>query len=374
MVGIVGAVNEGTNQLAVEPRVRELLGGAAALRLLIVVWAVAVTVVDARSGVLVHRAAAFGVLSIVVAWTGTFGMWAMSTPERLLRRPVLAVDLGLAALIVITDWYVYGGAHPQSFGSAWPATAVVVVAVVEGWRTGLVAGLGLGLVNGTAAAIAGRLEGHLLAIGGNIVLLATTGAVAGWVTTRLRSAESEVLAARERERFARSLHDGVLQTLAVVQRRSDDAALVDLAREQEWELRRFIGSGPDARADLVTELRAIAARAERGAPQRVDVVVVEAPPVTGESLDALVGASAEAVTNAVKHSEAASVTICVDVGDDGTGASVSVVDDGCGFDPDSATEGVGLGRSIRGRLDEVGGHSTIRSSPGRGTEVTLWVP
>lgn len=358
----------------IEPRVRELLGGAAALRLLVVVWAVAVVAVDARSGVLDHRSAAFALLSVLVAWTGTFGMWALTSPDRLLRPEVLVFDLAVAASLVIADWFVYIGSHPQSFGSAWPATAVVVVAVVAGWRVGLLAGLGLGTLNLVGAVLAERAGGHGLALGGNLVLLATTGAVAGWVSTRLRTAESEVAASRERERFARSLHDGVLQTLAVVQRRSDDASLVDLARDQELELRHFIGSGPVARGDLVAELRTVAAQAERRHRQRVEVVVIEASDVSGDQLDALVGAASEAVTNAVKHSDPSVVTICVDVGDDGTGTSVTIVDDGKGFDLDAVPAGTGVTRSIHGRMAEVDGRSALRSTVGRGTEVSLWVP
>ena len=359
---------------AVEPRLRELLGGAAALRLLVVVWAVAVAVVDARSGVLDHRSAAFALLSALAAWTGTFGMWAMTAPARLLRPATLAVDLALAAGLVIGDWLVYDGSHPQSLGSAWPATAVVVVAVVGGWRVGLTAGAGLGALNATVALLADRAGGRGLSLGGTLVLLATTGAVAGWVSARLRAAESEVAAARERERFARSLHDGVLQTLAVVQRRSDDPSLVELARDQEWDLRRFIGSGPSTSGDLVTELRAVAAQAERRYRHRVEVVVVEVPDVGGERLEALVGATTEALTNAAKHADPKVVTICIDIGDDGQGTSVTVVDDGCGFDADVIPAGTGLSRSIRGRLAEVDGHARLRSAPGRGTEVALWGP
>ena len=59
---------------------------------------------------------------------------------------------------------------------------------------------------------------------------------------------------------------------------------------------------------------------------------------------------------------------------DGDGATVTVNDDGSGFDPSSVTEGIGWTRSIRGRLAEVGGRADVRSTPGGGCEVTLWVP
>ena len=358
----------------VEPRLRELVGGVAVLRLLVLVWALVVTVVDARSGVLSHPTGAFAVLAVVAAWTGTMGAWSLSAPALVVRPLVLATDLVVGAAVVVADWLVYDGPHPQSFGSAWPVTAVVLVAVVRGWKPGLAAGLALGLANVVAVVTTDHLAGRGLAVSGNVVLLATTGAVAGLVSTRLREAESAVAAARERERFARTLHDGVLQTLAVVQRRSDDEAIVALARDQELELRRFIGSGPDARADLATELRTLAARTERHHPVRVEVVVVEDPGVTGDRLDALVGAATEAMGNAVKHASPSVVTLCVDAGDGGHGTLVTVTDDGTGFDVDDVPAGTGLARSVRGRLDEVGGRVAIRSTTGRGTEVSLWVP
>jgi signal transduction histidine kinase len=58
--------------------------------------------------------------------------------------------------------------------------------------------------------------------------------------------------------------------------------------------------------------------------------------------------------------------------DDG-GVFCSVTDDGRGFDPTAVTEGVGVTQSIRARVQDIGGRAEIRSQPGRGTEVCLWV-
>ena len=88
---------------------------------------------------------------------------------------------------------------------------------------------------------------------------------------------------------------------------------------------------------------------------------------------AVAGAVGEALTNAAKHGDATRVVVFVDPGDDGA-VLVSVNDDGCGFDPDRTDEGVGLSRSIRGRMDEVGGRVEVDSAPGRGTEVRLHLP
>lgn len=358
----------------IEPRLRELLAGITVLRFLVVIWAVSVVAVDARSGVLSHRTLATALLTLVVCWTAAGALWLLHQPQRLTLKPTLAIDVLLAMAVAGADWYVYEGGRPQSFGSAWPATSVVLVAVVTGWRAGLTTGLVVSVSNAAAAVGFGRFDGRAVALAGNMVLLATTGAVAGWVSTRLLAAESEVAAARERERFARSLHDGVLQTLAVIQRRSDDPSLIELARDQENDLRRFIGAAPRASGDLVSELRLVAARVERLHRVPVDIVAIEVPGLSAEVAEALVGATAEAVTNAARHGSPTRVTVCLDSADPEPGARISIVDDGHGFDPDRTEEGTGLSRSIRGRMVEMGGRVEIRSAEGRGTEVSLWVP
>ena len=68
------------------------------------------------------------------------------------------------------------------------------------------------------------------------------------------------------------------------------------------------------------------------------------------------------------------MNLCVDVGATGVGASVTVTDDGSGFDVDRAVAGQGLTRSVRERIEEVGGTVVVRSTVGSGTEVALWVP
>ena len=170
------------------------------------------------------------------------------------------------------------------------------------------------------------------------------GGVAGFLAVRLREAERRIAVARARDEVARTLHDGVLQTLAIVQRRVGDAELAALAREQELELREFLFSTkPDARravtdtdhpgADLGARLRAVSAEAERRYGLRSDVVVSDPDLDVPERVaDAVTGAVSEALTNAAKHGQAGHATIYAEPGDDG-GLFCSVKDDGRGFDP-----------------------------------------
>jgi signal transduction histidine kinase len=211
-------------------------------------------------------------------------------------------------------------------------------------------------------------------VSGTVVLLAMSGWVAGTVTARLRSDAVLIARAEAREELARDLHDGVLQTLAVVQRRSDDVELVELARAQEADLRRLISS--PVRPGVVSvagELRSRVPVWRSTFGVDVDVVVIDDGAASPASSVALVAAASEAVVNAAKHSGAERVTVSVDRGELG-GTVVVVHDEGRGFDPQRVSGGVGLARSIRDRVAEAGGTVAVRSAPGRGCEVTLWAP
>jgi signal transduction histidine kinase len=224
-----------------------------------------------------------------------------------------------------------------------------------------------------------------------LVLFAIAGATVGYLVALLRNAEITVAAARAREEVARTLHDGVMQTLALVERRTDDRQLAAIVREQERELRAFLAS-PVGRArqngepdgDLAAQLRAAAARFERTYPGRAEIVMSDdLPALESIKVRALTGAIGEALNNAGKHGGAQRVVIYVERDDthhDRTGrpsrrAQVfcSVKDDGVGFDPGSIVEGLGLTQSIRGRVEEVGGRAEVAANEGAGAEVRLWV-
>lgn len=332
--------------------------GVAALRLAAWVWLAVVTAAERDR--LSRPGLAAGLLVVVLAWS----VWAA-----LARRWVPAVDLALGAVLLAADRHVYDGEHPQGFGGAWPLAG----AIAGGLTWGPWVGAGGGVVLGVARA-AGSAEAAGISVVSSGVLFALAGGVAGFVAERLRRAESEVAAARAREEVARTLHDGVLQTLAVVQRRSGDAELARLAREQERELREWLfGAGPrPATTDLGAAIRSAAAKAEDRHGLRAEVVVVDATELGPEVVAAVAGAVGEALTNAAKHGGADRATVYVDTDDDGL--FVSVKDAGHGFDAAAVAEGEGITRSIRGRLAEVGGSVEIDGNPGHGAEVRLRVP
>jgi signal transduction histidine kinase len=306
--------------------------------------------------------------------TGTTAVVAQVRPDALLSTPLIVAELAVGFALGAGDDWAFAGDHPQSLGSVWPLAGVLTAGVLWAGRGGAAAGAVVGL---------GRLFGDLVEVrttkpiteltvtaSSTFVLYALAGGVAGYAVVKLREAERQISTAQAREEVARTLHDGVLQTLAVVQRRASDPDLSRLAREQERELREFLFGAAPAGGALGPRLREAAARFEDRFGGRANVIVADdldeprAPVV-----DALVGAVAEALTNAGKHGAAGQVTVYVEPEDDGT-IFCSVKDDGRGFD--GAVEGVGLTRSIRGRLAEVGGRVEVDGNPGRGTEVRLW--
>jgi signal transduction histidine kinase len=301
-------------------------------------------------------------------------------PRRLLGWPIVAVELGVAVALSVGDGIAYAGPHPQSLGSAWPLAGILTAGVAFAGRGGAAAGIVVGL---------GRLAGSLLEQGSawdedatvsalsTVVLYALAGGVAGFATVKLREAERRISVVQAREEVARTLHDGVLQTLAVVQRRAGDPELARLARDQERELREYLfGAGGDGGGGgLGVQLRAAAARYEDRFGGRARVVLApDLPALRPAVVDAVAGAVTEALTNAGKHGAAQRVTVYVGPDELAGGVLCSVKDDGPGFDAEAVPEGIGLQRSLRARVAEVGGRTEVDGNPGHGTEVRLWVP
>ncbi|MEZ5381914.1 MAG: ATP-binding protein [Microthrixaceae bacterium] len=368
-----------------------LLRGLSVARLAVLAWMVVVVVV-ARAEV-ANRWVAWGGLAVIAAWS-TWEFLAVRKPltERT-ARTLTTIEASLAAALLVADPWVWDTEVGQRFASAWPIMPVLGAAIIWGRRGGITAAIALGAVNGLALAgrtVVGELAqlsdagGQSLAIASTAALWLVAGLAAGAVVERLRRAERAVAQAEVREELARELHDGVLQTLAVVQRRSADEELSRLARDQELDLRAWLFGDTQVAAPepgLGPALREAARRAERTHGLRVQVVGVglddhdasPTQPELGAALtSALAGAAGEAITNAAKHGRAQVVTVYAEVGDDEV--FVSIKDDGRGFDVEAATPGIGMTQSITGRVESAGGRAAWRSGPSGGAEVTLRVP
>ena len=207
-----------------------------------------------------------------------------------------------------------------------------------------------------------------------VVVVALTLILAPWwlrLVRGLAAERAERIRSQERSELAAHLHDSVLQTLALVQKRSDDPrAVANLARRQERELRAWLDGGrPDPGESLASSLEAAAAEVEETHGVPIDVVAVGDAPVD-ERGAALVAAAREALVNAAKFAGGAPVQLFAEVGEERT--EVFVRDRGPGFDPAAVPEDRrGLRESIYGRMSRHGGRAVVHSAPGAGTEVEL---
>jgi signal transduction histidine kinase len=241
----------------------------------------------------------------------------------------------------------------------------------------LIAG-GLFVAFGAAALL--HAVGVQHSLGKAIWAVAIIGLVVGlvvgpWVM-RLGSSLSFERAARireqERAEVAAHLHDSVLQTLALIQKRAGDPREVaGLARRQERELRSWLLKRPgEAEQDSVTgALERAAAEVEELHGVPIEVVTVGDAPLSG-GLEAVVQAAREAMTNAAKFAGSERVDLYVEVEDDRV--EVFVRDRGVGFDLDAIpADRRGVRDSIIARMERHHGRAAVKSSPGEGTEVEL---
>jgi signal transduction histidine kinase len=241
---------------------------------------------------------------------------------------------------------------------------------------GVVVGLGL------SAALVYLWSNGALADAGSAALAALIVTIALglisaplWLSMVRRLGSERVARARSEERaeVAAHLHDSVLQTLALMQKRAGDPdEVAQLARRQERELRGWLaGEGPFRPGErLADALRAAAIDVEESHGTPVDAVVVGDAPLD-ERLEALVAAAREALTNAAKFAaDGGPVRLYAEI-EDGR-ARVFVDDRGPGFDPDAIPKDRrGVRESIIGRMKRFGGRAEIRSETGDGTEVEL---
>ncbi|MEV7343665.1 sensor histidine kinase [Streptomyces sp. NPDC093544] len=190
----------------------------------------------------------------------------------------------------------------------------------------------------------------------------------------------------ERERFSREIHDtlaqGFTSLLMLVQAveaeldrdppeaRRHLALMAETARQNLAEARALVIGGTPADLDgasLPDALRRLAARHDATVEVSGPVRAVPAGPEV-----VVLRTCQEALTNARKHA-GSSATVSIALEYAAEALTVSVRDDGRGFDPAAPVSGYGLA-GLRSRAAEVGGTAQVRSSPGAGTTVTVRLP
>ncbi len=218
----------------------------------------------------------------MVAWTA-FATWAYADPGRrgvLLLVADLAVTLALLGLTPVVKGPWFNATVP----GFWVMAALLAWAVRFRAPGGLVAGV---LIGGADLLLRDELNQTNY---GNFFLLMIGGPIVGFMCGSLQQMAAErdeaqrfAAAAAERARLARVVHDGVLQVLALVQRKGaeiggEGAELGRLAGEQESALRTLIRSQDavtsgvsDGVLDLASQLGRLSLR------PGVDVVVPGGP-------------------------------------------------------------------------------------------------
>ncbi|MET8293202.1 MULTISPECIES: MacS family sensor histidine kinase [unclassified Streptomyces] len=377
-----------------------------AYRLLTTVYAVLLFASAYRD--FVRPGVAAGYLAVLVVWTSATHRRVSGAAR--CTRGFLAGDLTVAlagiALTPLADAHARIQAGGPTLPSIWTAGSVLAFALKGGWRWAGIASTFVAVAN--IAIHGGDPTRDTLH---NVLLVWVASIALGYVVEVARASEATLAraleieaATRERERLARDIHDGVLQVLAMVQRRGTElggeaAELGRMAGEQEVALRTLVSSGL-VRPSRVSRDESLGALVdtyeveEPGADEgEVDLRSLLAPhagsrvsfaepgtPVTlpvpaARELAAAVGA---ALDNVRKHAgEGARAWILVE--DWGDEVIVTVRDDGPGIPAGRLDQAEGEGRmgvalSIRGRLRDLGGSAELVSVPGQGTEVELKVP
>ncbi len=342
--------------------------------------------------------ALLGILVVGYVVLGGPGAWAGDW-RRYAYIVLAIVVLGLLTWIDPASLVLLFALYPQCFLLLERRQSIVaVVAMTIVWNLELVAADGWSL---------GSWGVHSVTSIGNIVFALVIGLfIDGLVResrqrkqllAELHEAQAELAAAErdagalaERERIARDIHDTLAQgfTSIVMLSQAAEAAegagdaeavaarlqeIQRTARENLAEARALVGAmSPPALdgAALPDALARLTARADLGVPVALRVEG-DPRPLSSTSEVAALRATQEAVSNAARHSGAQHVEVVL--GYDEDGATITVTDDGDGFDTAAAPTGYGL-TGLVARVAEVGGLAVVESAPGQGTKVRVRVP
>ncbi|MEJ5927918.1 PspC domain-containing protein [Corynebacterium sp. H128] len=272
-----------------------------------------------------------------------------------------ALVVGVGALVV---WRAYD----QGVESlAKPKNAFSIISGVSL----VLAGVFLVAVNWADPAVFGATFAAVLITFAGAAVLAVPLLLRMW--QRVVEERDEKTVAAERAEIASRLHDSVLQTLALIQKRAgDEQEVARLARGQERELRQWLFDGKTASTSTVTQALELAAgEVEDMFGIRIAPVTVGDAPIT-DATQAAVLAAREAMVNAAKHAQVSTVDVYSEVFGD---VEIFVRDRGVGFDPkDVDGSRHGLCDSIFGRVERAGGKAELKTEPGEGTEIHITMP
>ena len=195
----------------------------------------------------------------------------------------------------------------------------------------------------------------------------------------------------ERERIAHDLHDGTIQSLYALGLECDALSLrPDFPEEVRDELSSAVARINQLMADIRAYISMLEAETPSGEPELARDLAFAVRQIVPASLDSAVSITAaalqelssresedllyvarEALSNAVRHGDA--TRIAVDLRQSAMGTTLTIQDNGIGFN--EATARTGLGRvTMRTRAERLGGELTILSVPRMGTTVRVFIP
>ncbi len=344
-----------------------------------------------RHEAMVRPWVAAAVLGVMAAWS--IGLLAYR--RRTVRIIVIEVSISVLAILatMLAESPEAIAAGQFTIPTIWVAGSVAGGAVVAGARGGLLAAAVIALADLVEVGAPTQSTIH------NIVLLVLLGGLIGLAVDLARTGlerEEQVLLEQERlherERIARVVHDGVLQSLAYIHRRGAElggeaAELAVLAAEQERSLRRFVsGTGapdlpatpPDLRAEDADEVDLRLLLTAREAPGVTVVVPADAVPLERAVAIEVDAAVAAALDNVERHAGVGARAWVLLEGDP-AGIELTIRDDGLGADITDVLAAAEAGRlgvssSIRGRVEDLGGTATWTTRPGGGCVVRIAIP
>ena len=240
MLSSLPVANNRPASLAME---RGLLRGLAVLRWVSWMWIVGVAIFSQRKGQLDQPWFAWAVIAVAGTVAVAATRTAVSDTNRALGLPLVVADVVVGVALYVADGIAFNVEHGfhsgPSLTASWPLVAVASAGIAFGPIAGFGAGILMGASRFLSAVLNGLTKDYItkassMSSGMNTMTFAAVwGGVAGWVAVLLRRAENEVAAARARDDFARTMHDGVLQTLALVERRTraSDPELANVAKQ-----------------------------------------------------------------------------------------------------------------------------------------------
>jgi signal transduction histidine kinase len=209
----------------------------------------------------------------------------------------------------------------------------------------------------------------------------------------LRDVTEEARLRQQRDQLTRDLHDGLGQELTGVSlllRALGNGLRAEQTEQQELvesllrivtqmlaDTRALASGAAPARmpwSGLPPALQQLAKRSSMrpGVDVRFESTVLAAWPADRGDATELFRIAQEATTNALRHAAARRIYIRLTVAADSL--TLSVDDDGIGFDP-AGVSGVGSGlRNLQTRAEAIGASLLLRSAPGRGTYVECVLP